>query len=82
MSDPYRTPAAQEPQSPPPPWSGGRWEYNHQISAVSSFLELDQLDSRGANGWELVSIVPVGLRQLLYVYKRPTHPEPGAVVPR
>ncbi len=46
------------------------WEY----LALTAVVELndDRLNQRGAEGWELVSAVPLRSGQLYYVFKRPS----------
>ncbi len=53
------------------------WEYNFVVfklepgMSVKEVIRLDQLNAAGADGWEMVNVMPLGQSFLMYTFKRP-----------
>ncbi len=53
------------------------WEYNYLVFrlenglSIKDTIRLDQLNKAGGEGWELLSVNPLGGNFLMYTFKRP-----------
>lgn len=53
------------------------WEYNYLVFrlengvSIKDTIRLDQLNNAGEEGWELISVNPLGSSFLMYTFKRP-----------
>ncbi len=67
-----------------------KWEYNFIVFKLEPGMSakevnrLDQLNAAGADGWEMVNVMPLGQRFLVYTFKRPgvRRPKPRNGAPR
>ncbi len=55
-----------------------KWEYKMEFESEGKFIEVEDLNSWGAQGWELVTVTPDAEEAWMgFYFKRLTKPEEG-----
>ena len=65
-----------------------KWDYNYLVFklengiSIKDAIRLDQLNQAGQDGWELMSVNPLGSSFLMYTFKRPSTGAASQAAPR